>query len=801
MKYRQTTAITALAVLILAGFIPATATRAQVDNGVAAPVRYDGHKVVRANIRTARDLRTMETLSPDCWTHGSGIGKVDYRIPPDAMEALDASGIEYEVLIENVQTLIDAEKQGNGQDGWYDQYHTLAEIEAHLQELVDTYPTLAETIVIGTSLEGRPIRGIRIVGAGGSGGKPDVMYAGGIHAREWITTMAMPYLAETLLTSYGTDPLLTELVDRINFYVVPVQNVDGFSYTQSNRMWRKNRRPNGDGSFGVDLNRNYATGWGGEGSSGSTSSETYRGTAPFSEPESQAMRDYLLSLPNLSGFMDVHSYGQLILQPFGYTSQYPPDHATFEQIGGDMEVAMESPYGTNYVHGNTYDTIYPASGITQDWAYVEGGAWALGYELRDTGQYGFLLPPEQIIPSSEECFAGCMELAKFLTTRLRFSFPNGLPAYVDPNAPAAVQVQISGANGGQYQSGTGKVWSRIGTNGAFTDRQLNSLGGDLYEATLPAADCGQVIQFYFEATSVDGYTHYAPADAPAGFYQSDVAYVDVFFTDDFETNQGWTVQNQNVTDGAWERGVPVGGGAREDPPTDFDGSGQCYLTANRSGNSDLDGGPTILTSPVFDMSGGDGSVSYARWYRSVNGVTDQLTVQISNDNGSNWTTVELIGNQPNAWAVHEFRVSDFVQPTANMRLRFSAIDNPNDSVVEVGVDAVFVARIGCNQEGMQLAVGPLTAGQVGRFDVTNANPNQLTYLAYSVRGLGSTYVAPLNVTLDLRSPVQAGSPRRADGNGAATWNLPIPGNAGGRTVWFQAAQFENTSNVVESLIN
>lgn len=102
---------------------------------------------------------------------------------------------------------------------------------------------------------------------------------------------------------------------------------------------------------------------------------------------------------------------------------------------------------------------------------------------------------------------------------------------------------------------------------------------------------------------------------------------------------------------------------------------------------------------------------------------------------------------------------------------------------------------------MTLAVGPLNAGQNGQFDVTDANPNELTYLAYSIRGLGSTYVPGLNVTLDLRSPVQAGNARRADGSGSVSWTLPIPPNASGRTVWFQAAQFENKSNVVEATVN
>jgi len=770
------------------------------DQAAQEPVRYDGHKVVHANIKSARDLRIMETLSPDCWTHGSGIGVVDYRIPPEALEALAASGVEYEVFIEDVQALIEREKQGNQRTGWYDSYHTLAEIEQYVQGLADSFPNLAQTFVVGNSLEGRPIRGILISGAGGPNGKPDFVIHGTIHAREWITSMAMPYMIETLLTSYGNDPLLTQLVDRVNFHVVSVTNPDGFAYTQTDRMWRKNRRNNGNSTFGVDLNRNYGVGWGGEGSSGNTGSETYRGTAPFSEPESQVMRDWQLSLPNFAGFIDVHSYSQLVLQPHGYTSQLPPDHATFEMIGASMEAVIESLYGTQWVHGPTYTTIYPASGVTLDWAYVDGGAWGMSFELRDRGQFGFILPPEQIIPASQECFAGAMELAKFLATRLTIAFPNGVPATVDPNTPTDVDVDIRGVNGGVYQSGTAKVYARIGNNGGFVASNLAPLGNNLFRATLPPADCGEVVQFYFEAYSTDNVQHTSPVGAPQEFYEAESVFVDVVFADDFQTNQGWTVQNENLTDGAWERGVPVGGGTREDPPTDFDGSGACFVTANRSGNSDVDGGPTRLISPTFDLSGGDATISYARWFRSVNGVPDRFTVQISNDNGSTWTTVEDIPNQAAQWVAREFQVSAYIAPTATMKVRFNAVDNPSDSVTEAGVDAFIVSRRGCGGGGMALAVGPLQGGQSGQFDVTSANPNELTYLAYSLRGLGSTYIPGLNVTLDLRSPIQAGNARRADGNGSVSWTLPIPVNGSGRTVWFQAAQFENTSNVVETMI-
>lgn len=503
----------------VSGLFAATGTvLAQELTAAPGVVRYDGHKVVRANIKDLRELEIMQSISPDCWSHGSGIGQVDYRIPPDRMEALIASGIEYEVLIDDVQALDDAQRLGGQGDGWYDSYHDLAAIEAYMQSTHNAYPDLTDLFVVGNSLEGRAIHGIKIHNPNGGEGNPDVVYHGGIHAREWITTMACTYIMDTLLSSYGTDPDLTALVDQLNFHIIPVMNVDGYSYTwTNNRLWRKNRRHNSNGTWGVDLNRNYSVGWGGPGSSGSGSSETYRGTAAFSEPESQAMRDYQLALPNFQGFIDIHSYSQLILQPYGWTPNLPPDHSTLQMIGANMETAMESLYGKNYTHGNTYDTIYPASGVTLDWAYDVGGAWGMSFELRDTGQFGFELPASQITPASEECFAGAMVLARFLT--------------------------------------------------------------------------------------------------------------------------------------------------------------------------------------------------------------------------------------------------------------------------------------------MQLAVGNLTAGQNGQFDVTGATPNTLTYLAYSVQGLGSFYVAPLNVTLDIAHPVQGGTAKMSNAGGNASWTLPIPGGTNGRHVWFQAAQFGRKSNVVAKTIN
>jgi hypothetical protein len=160
----------------------------------------------------------------------------------------------------------------------------------------------------------------------------------------------------------------------------------------------------------------------------------------------------------------------------------------------------------------------------------------------------------------------------------------------------------------------------------------------------------------------------------------------IWFHDNFETNQGWTVQNQSVQTGEWERAVPAGSnGTRGDPPDDSDGSGKCYVTGNGY-DEDLDGGPTILYSPTIDLSAGDAEVSYDWWFYNDDG-DDPFEVAISNDNGGSWTVVRDIVGGGGGWKSDSFLVGDYVTPTADMQVRFTTSDNPNDSVTEAGVDA------------------------------------------------------------------------------------------------------------------
>jgi choice-of-anchor B domain-containing protein len=296
---------------------------------------------------------------------------------------------------------------------------------------------------------------------------------------------------------------------------------------------------------------------------------------------------------------------------------------------------------------------------------------------------------------------------------LDFSYPDGLPEFVAPSG-ANLRVRIAAVGGASVAPGSATLHVNVGAG--WQAVPLVPLGGDIYNGAIPASVCGAAVRYYVSADTNYGVTLVDPYNGAAGAYGALSGYgYTATVADNFETDTGWTVANTDLADGAWERGVPAGDGSRGDPPADYDGSGQCYLTGNRLGNSDVDGGPTRLTSPRIDLSApGQYRLRFAAWFYNDDRDADRLTVEISNDDGAGWSPVANLTHN-GQWTRYTYVINDLIAPSAQMRVRFSTFDNPNNSLTEAAVDAFEIFVLQCTAPAVR---GDLNCdGSVNNFDI------------------------------------------------------------------------------------
>jgi hypothetical protein len=263
-------------------------------------------------------------------------------------------------------------------------YHDYRESEAFLRDLAARFPGQARLESIGRSWEGREVYALKISdNADMEEAEPNIVILGCHHAREWISVEVPLRFAEYLLVNQGSDPQARAAVTGAQVYILPLVNPDGLEFSiRHYRLWRKNRRYNGYYTWGVDLNRNYDYQWGydNQGSSPNPASAAYRGPDPFSEPESQAVRDFLLAHPP-AGTVSYHNFSRLIIYPWGFKAEPAPDDAEMRAVAAEMSRQIFQVNGRLYNYGPGGSSLYLTNGDLDDWVYATFQVPAFTIEL------------------------------------------------------------------------------------------------------------------------------------------------------------------------------------------------------------------------------------------------------------------------------------------------------------------------------------------------------------------------------------------------------------------------------------
>jgi len=333
-------------------------------------------------------------------------------------------------------------------------YHPLFEIDNFIQGLGELYPNVVTLRKLGHSGMGREMLSLSIskprnstsdeVKSRPKGKKQHdrqseeeklaIVIIGAQHAREWIASATALYLAHALVSFDSKTHSLSPLLDVFDFHIIPAPNPDGYDYTwETDRFWYKTRQRMGSRNkcFGLDMNRNWGYKWKPRAEEASSikakprepvdpCSHWYPGHYPFESPEVNNIANLIITIPNLVGFVDLRSYGQMLSSPFSYSCTALPRDAE-DQLEAALGAAraMASVHGTTVTTGQLCKMLYRAPGNVVDWMYKRAGIkYSYALHLRDTGTYGFSLPSQWIRPVGEETSEMIKYLATFIAKKM-----------------------------------------------------------------------------------------------------------------------------------------------------------------------------------------------------------------------------------------------------------------------------------------------------------------------------------------------------------------------------------------------
>ncbi|XP_041821733.1 carboxypeptidase B2-like [Chelmon rostratus] len=332
-------------------------------------------------------------------------------------DLLQKHNITHEVLLDNANELIKMQMRNDSTDPrssttFYDRYHSLEDIYYWINRTHQDNPSTVKVILIGSSFEKQPLYVLKL-SMNDKPNKKAMWIDCGIHAREWISPAFCLWFVQHSLSFYKQNQEITDILDNMDVYVLPVMNPDGYRYTWTkDRMWRKNRSINSSRCIGVDLNRNFDANWCTEGASHDPCTETYCGSFPESEPESQAVARFLrVNKDSIQLYLSIHSYSQMLLFPYSCTLDEAENHKDLLEMAQEAAEKIKRHYRSNYKYGAGAKTIYLAPGGSDDWAYNLGIKYSFTFELQDRGRYGFLLPPSHISQACNEALTAVKTIA------------------------------------------------------------------------------------------------------------------------------------------------------------------------------------------------------------------------------------------------------------------------------------------------------------------------------------------------------------------------------------------------------
>lgn len=605
------------------------------------------------------------------------------------MELLKKSGVNYNVEIpdwdafyldrlakekfvtDNIQTN-NYPIFNNSISGTMGGYLTLAEVITKLDSMRIKYPNLiSQKFSLGNSVEGRPMWTVKLSNSPNSvSGKPEVWLHGLIHAREPLSMMNLMYYMYWLLENYNIDPIATYILNNRELYITPVINPDGYEYNRSTNpsgggMWRKNRK-NNSGSFGVDLNRNFGTFqfWNStnNGSSTDPTSDTYRGLTPFSEPETQNMRNFVNSR-NFKNILSYHTYGNYYIRPWGWQDVPTPDEKIFQEMSEQMSLH------NHHTSGRSNQTVnYGVRGVTDDWYYQDSGhskIFAMTPEL-GTGTDGFWPAQSRILPLAR---LSVWSNIYFSMIAGGFIFPENLTLNKEsytPGESGTLKIlmrnkgfgNISQANVNVSSNSPGLSISNpshnfvnfnTATNDSITINftvPVNAVNNTAYEIDVNIRQDNQmVMQKSIWVCVGNGVISFADS-AENGI------------SGRWTASGGWGITNtQSVS--------PVN--SYTDSPT-----GNYSNSTNRT---------LTLTNAINVSASKVTKVSYFRRY-AIDTI-DNAYLDVSTDNGTTWSSAVFYNKTNTTWTKDIIDITSLANGSSQMKIRFSLVSN--GSVVNDGI--------------------------------------------------------------------------------------------------------------------